>query len=389
MGYMGETVDIWVLLYAIITTMKFIRDTKKINDDKTALLKAITQNPANTKALYDLGKIEIEAGMKEKPSEKKADKQAQCYQRAEGYLKQAVGFEPQNPDYLAGLGQAVLVNTTARAKGNRLQYAQELFTRAASIAPKHIASRYYLALLASEQGQWVRAESLCQELLVIAPKDDHAHRMRIGLLERDNRIEASKAEFDRYLALVPADDDSLQHYLKLLGRETPPKNATPAQQAAWRDALQNKTLTLLENNIQAMGAKQVAGGKADFINSTIEQLYVRGAQPERRRAFMARLESRFPTQKNILVSLATLARPDVSAHPVETHKKIIGFYRLILKQYPNDGDVWYALGHEYELLKDKPEAIRAYKEVVRRDKESLSKKAALEALEKLKAPLSQ
>jgi tetratricopeptide (TPR) repeat protein len=333
-------------------------------DKKQALRKAIAKNPADTKALYELGKIEMEA---------------KNYPETERLIEQAVGFAPSNPDYLVALGQVVLANKMARKQGDRFQKAQSLFERAVRLAPQHASALYGLAFLAAEQEQWDKSESYCQKLLVIVPKDAVSHRLRIGLLERKPRLEAVKAEFERYLTLVPSDTDSLMRLLKLLGAQKPPPKSTPAQIGAWQDVMIDKTLTLLEANVEAVGST----GKP--ISEDVQQLYLRTANEKRRHNLTTRLEARFPKQKNALLFCATLARQDTMSNRAGVRERIISLYERALRLDKTDRVVWFALGEQYELVGNKKQAMLAYTEVLRHNQTDSLGKASTEALKSLQS----
>jgi tetratricopeptide (TPR) repeat protein len=334
----------------------------KIQVNKKLLEKAITQNPADTASLYQLGKLAL---------------QSKDYVEAERLMQQAVGFAPNNPDYLVGFGQVVLANTKARSLADRLQKAEGLFARAARLAPTHLKANQALAFLAAEQHLWEKAESSCQTLLKIAPKDARSHKLRIGVLDRDNtRRPAVQAEFERYLALVPTDADSTLHFVQFLSAETPPPKAKPAKKKQWEDAQLAHMLTLLETNILATGD---GTGDAGKLYGQLSLSVV-----PRRQAFMARLEARYPAQKKTLLYLAHLAKLDGTVDRLGSRKSIIRLYEKALRLDKNDRTLWLALGEQYELVKDIPKAIQAYTEVARRNQSDDTGKAASEALKILK-----
>jgi cytochrome c-type biogenesis protein CcmH/NrfG len=340
----------------------------KTSDRKQNLQKAIAKNPADTKALYELGKIEMEA---------------KHYPETERLIEQAVGFAPSNPDYLAAFGQVVLANKSAREQGDRFQKAQSLFERAVRLAPKHAAALYGLAVLAAEQKQWVRAMSLSQQLLAVVPKDPASHGLRIGLLEHEARPAAIKAEFERYLALVPSDTGSLMRFLRLLGAQKPPPKSTQAQINVWQATMLGKTLTLLEANIEA------AGRMAKPIPEDVQKLYLQVSNAQRRQDFATRLDAHFPTQKNILLFLATAARQDAASNRAGVREKIIRLYERVLRLDNKDRAVWFALGEQYELIGNKSQAIVAYTEVIRHNQTDSLGKASVEALKALRTTPSK
>ena len=342
----------------------FMLDKKEL--DKKELEKAIIKNPADSASLYQLGKIAL---------------QAKEYSKAEHLMEQAVGFMPEKPDYLVGLGQAVLVNLKARPQGDRLEKAELLFARAAHIDPKNIGAKYGVAFVAAEQQQWVKAEATSQELIHIAPKDAAGHRLYIGLLDRNDRKDKEKAEYERYLALVPSDAESTLHYIKFLGSNTPPKNSKPEEIVSWRATILERTLALLESNIVASGEKSLS------LYTDVETLYsqLTTVQATRRHDFMKRLETRFPHQKNILAFLGGLAKHDMSVKHAEAQDKAIYYYRLALRQDSQDRNLWFSLAEQYELKGDKKQAVLAYKEVTKRNNSDSMGKSAMEALKILKS----
>jgi tetratricopeptide (TPR) repeat protein len=343
-----------------------------MRDNIDQLRSAIAKNPADTKSLYQLGKIEMEA---------------KHYDAAERALQQAIGFAPSNPDYLVAMGQIVLANVNARGKGDRLQKAQTLFAHAVRLSPKHASALYGLAYLAAEQQQFDKADAYCKNLLSIAPRDSASHRLRIGLLDRSNTTqsrEAVKVEFDRYLRLVPQDSDSLLRYLGLLNKEIPSKDAKPPQVLEWRQAMMGRVLGLIEANVVGVGA---SAPPKQLIRGEIEKLYLATAPSARRQAFMQRLETQFPTRKNILMFLATLSRRDLLAGRSEARAKTIAYYQRALVQDNTDRHIWFALAQQYELQANKEQSIRAYSEVARQDQADLIGKSSVEALKMLKAPI--
>lgn len=104
-----------------------------VNQMISTLAQRVRQEPDNAQAWYMLG-ITLRDG--------------QRYPEAEQALRRAMQLQPNNPDHVASLAEALLLV----GRENPPREAQALFRRALTLRPDHASSRFYLAVLKDVAG---------------------------------------------------------------------------------------------------------------------------------------------------------------------------------------------------------------------------------------------